>query len=80
MGLDINATDRKKSTPLHWAAFSGAELSVAYITAWGAELNKKDLKGLTPLHLAVKSCDEFASLRSVKLLLIKGAERSIEDS
>ena len=36
LGLDIDATDRKKSTPLHWAAFSGAELSVAYITAWGA--------------------------------------------
>ena len=39
MGLDINIGDRKKSTPLHWAAFAGAELSLSYLLAWGADPN-----------------------------------------
>jgi hypothetical protein len=26
------------STPLHWAAFSGAELTLSYIIAWGGNL------------------------------------------
>ena len=53
--LDINSTDYRLSTPLHWACFSGAELTINYIIAWGGDLNAKDQKGLTPLHLAVKS-------------------------
>jgi len=55
-GISINSPDNKKSTSLHWAAFSGADLTLSYILAWGGDLKAIDQKGLTPLHLAVKSC------------------------
>jgi ankyrin repeat protein len=53
-GLDINKGDSRNSSPLHWASFSGAELSMSYIVSWGGNLEAVDSKGLTPLHLAVK--------------------------
>jgi len=78
-GLDINSTDKRLSTPLHWAAFSGAELTLSYIIAWGGELNTVDTKGLTPLHLACKSHKEIRSTKGIKQLLIKGADRNSMD-
>jgi len=35
--------------------------------------------GITPLHLAVKKCDETKNVRTVRLLLIRGANRNIRD-
>ena len=67
------------STPLHWAAFSGADLTLSYIVAWGGNLNSQDTKGLTPLHLAVKSYKENRSTKAIKQLLIKGADRNALD-
>lgn len=69
----------RDSTPLHWAAFSGAELTLNYIIAWGGNLNSVDGKGLTPLHLAVKSYKENRSTKGIKQLLIKGADRNALD-
>jgi ankyrin repeat protein len=37
--LDVNSGDKKNSTPLHWAAFAGAELALSYLVAWGANVN-----------------------------------------
>ena len=34
---------------------------------------------MAPLHLAVKSSEENKSARSVKILLIKGADRNLKD-
>lgn len=79
LGLDINSRDARNSTPLHWASFSGAELTMSYIVAWGGGLEHKDTKGLTPLHLAVKSYREFHSMKGIKQLLIKGADRDALD-
>ena len=78
-GLKINSKDLRESTPLHWAAFSGAELTLSYIIAWGGNLNEIDSKGLTPLHLAVKSYKENRSTKGIKQLLIKGADRNAMD-
>ena len=65
-GLDINSVDLRKSTPLHWAAFSGAELTLNYIIAWGGDLDSQDSKGLTPLHLAVKAYKDNRSSKGIK--------------
>jgi len=47
--------------------------------AWGANVNAQDSKGLTPLHLAVKSAEDIRTTKSIKQLLIKGADISIQD-
>lgn len=78
-GIKINSRDLRDSTPLHWAAFSGSELTLSYIIAWGGDLNDVDSKGLTPLHLAVKSYKENRSTKGIKQLLIKGADREAVD-
>jgi len=33
LGLNINSKDVKDSTPLHWAAYAGADLALSYIIA-----------------------------------------------
>lgn len=80
MGLDINERDKRDSTPLHWAAFAGAELTMSYIVAWNVDINAVDARGLTALHLAVKSSEDIRSTKGIKLLLIKGADRNIQDN
>ena len=65
-GLNINSQDNCLSTPLHWAGFSGAELTLNYILAWGGDMEKRDSKGLTPLHLSVKSAKDNRSSKSIK--------------
>ncbi len=77
-GLDINAKDKKRSTPLHWAAFAGAELALSYILAYDIDVNAQDTKGYTALHLAVKASEDLRSTRSIRHLLIKGADKTIK--
>lgn len=76
--MNINSRDKRESTPLHWAAFAGSELSLGYIVAWDADINATDAKGLTPLHLAVKSSEDLRSTKAIKHLLIKGADKNIK--
>ena len=40
----------------------------------------KDSKGLTALHLSVKSASDNRSSKSIKQLLIKGADRNARDN
>ncbi|CDW85825.1 dhhc zinc finger domain containing protein [Stylonychia lemnae] len=67
-GLDINSRDRKQSTPLHWAAFSGAELALSYILAWEAE----DNDGKTPLDMCEELRTPAMRIEIKKLLLQNG--------
>ena len=80
IGLDINSQDTRLSTPLHWAAFAGADLALSFIIAKGADVNIQDIKGLTPLHLAVKSSEEIRTTRLIRALLLKGADPSMKDN
>ncbi len=55
------------------------ESSVAYLLAWESDVNAIDANGSTPLHLAIKTAEDLKSSRSVRHLLIKGADRKIKD-
>lgn len=46
--------------------------------AWETEVNAKDSKGLTPLHLAIKASEDLQSTRTIRHLLIKGADKTAE--
>ena len=65
--------DYRKSTTLHWAAFTGADLALKLILTKKVDVDAQDSMGLTPMHLAVKSAEEIESTRCVRGLLYKGA-------
>ncbi len=69
-GADVNALDRERSTPLHYAAMSPRpDLAQALMNA-DAKVNTQSAAGLTPLHNAAL----FASPETVQFLLDAGAE------
>lgn len=74
--MNINDTDNRDSTPLHWACYSRSEFALSYILAMEVNLEAKDQAGYTPLHLAIKSVGQLKSTRPVRALLLKGANRS----
>ena len=49
-GANINAKDRKESTPLHLALIYGWKNIVETLLENGADINAKDIRGQTPLH------------------------------
>mmetsp|Transcript_25656 Transcript_25656/g.19407 ORF Transcript_25656/g.19407 Transcript_25656/m.19407 type:complete len:98 (+) Transcript_25656:618-911(+) len=53
---------------------------MSYILAQEVDVNARDTKGLTPLHLAVKAAEDLRSSRSIRHLLIKGADRNLADN
>jgi ankyrin repeat protein len=59
--------------------YNRAESSVAYLLAWKSDVNSVDSNGLAPLHLAIKAAEDLKSSRSVRHLLIKGADRKLKD-
>lgn len=79
MGLDINTPDRRGSTPLHWACFRQSEIALGYLLAWNPKLDAQDVDGLAPLHLAVRFVDQSENTRAVRLILLRGASKSIEE-
>ncbi len=80
LGLDLNASDKRGSTALHWSCFRQSEIALGYLLAWGPDLNKQDVEGLTPLHLAVRFVDQSENTRSVRLILLRGASKSVKDN
>jgi ankyrin repeat protein len=80
LGVPISARDIKGSTPLHWACFSSSEIALCYLAAWNPDLNAKDYDGQTPLHLAIKSVEAIDSVRPVRFLVIRGADKTIKNN
>src|SRR5215468_9982768 len=72
MGADVNAKNRRGSTPLHWAIHD--EAKVRFLLAKGANVNAKQAQGRTPLYLAAMLGNGVPTLR---LLLSKGAEPNL---
>lgn len=54
-GADINGTDNKGYTALHWTASKGLSDCVKYLLEKGADCNKQDSEGNTALHVAAKN-------------------------
>lgn len=79
-GLDMHSRDNRGSTPLHWAAYSKAEITLVYLLSWVDFLDDQDCDGFTALHLAVKSVESLMSTRPVRSLLIRGASRDVTDN
>lgn len=72
--FDINAQDAKKSTALHWAAFSGSDKVVEYLLAQpNIQVDLVDEEGQTPLHLSAL----YGHVKIVKQLLMAGANRKV---
>jgi len=71
-GTDINVTDDKGFTPLHWAAMCGRMRVVHVLLENGARIDAKAHSGWTPLHGACANLPD--STLAAKLLIQRGAD------
>ena len=71
-GADVNAKNRRRSTPLHWAIHD--EAKVRLLLSKGAEVNSKQAQGRTPLFLAAMLGDGVPTMR---LLFARGADPNL---
>jgi mono/diheme cytochrome c family protein len=71
-GADVNAKNRRSSTPLHWAIHD--EAKVRLLLSKGANVNAKQAQGRTPLYLAAMLGKGGPTIR---LLLISGADPNL---
>src|SRR6266511_2256851 len=71
-GADVNAKNRRGSTPLHWAMHD--EAKVRLLLSRGAAINAKQVEGRTPLYLAASLGNGRSILR---LVLERGGDPSI---
>ena len=71
-GADVNAANRRRSMPLHWALHD--EAKVRLLLSRGAAVNAKQAEGRTPLYIAA-SMGHAGSL--VRVLLDGGADPSL---
>jgi len=54
-------------------------MALNYLLSLKPNLEAKDIRGLTPLHISVSSVEKIGSTRSVKTLLLRGANRETKD-
>ena len=71
-GADVNAKNRRSSTPLHWAIHD--EAKVRLLLSKGANVNAKQAQGRTPLYLAAMLGNGVPNMR---LLFTSGADPNL---
>src|SRR4030095_2508365 len=71
-GADVNAKNRRSSTPLHWAIHD--EAKVRLLLSKGANVNAKQAQGRTPLYLAAMLGKSGPTMR---LLFTRGADPNL---
>ena len=64
--MDINSVDHNEENAVHWAAYSGSELTVSYILAWGGNIDAESKDGETPLFKSITQYNTSKSTRGVK--------------
>ena len=93
-GADVNASNNRRYTPLHWAAFKGFHEIVRVLLLHNADIHAKSATGEVSLHCAAcpfndyadKDMDEFVPddrvdlLGTMQLLLDHGADVNARDN
>jgi len=69
-GADVNARNKRNSTPLHLASFKGYADSMQLLIRHGADVNARDEDNSMPLHLASTK----GKVDSMQLLIQYGAD------
>jgi ankyrin repeat protein len=72
LGVDVNAGDRRRWTPLHFAARAKSPAVVKMLIEAGADVNAKDDEGITPLHQGLLTYP--VNLEMTEMLLSAGAK------
>ena len=72
IGVDVNARDRRRWTPLHFAARTKNPAVVKLLLEAGADVNATDDEGITPLHQGLLT--HPVNLEMTEMLLAAGAK------
>ena len=76
LNLNLESSDSRGLTPLHWASYMGAYHAALVLCSCRVSRNAQDHEGHSPLHLAVSGNNS----RVVKLLVIKGSIKEAKDA
>ena len=74
-GADVNAVNKGKDTPLHWAASKRDNERIWLLAEHGADLDIQDGKGRTALHLATSK----GRVEVAEALIVLGASTGIKN-
>jgi ankyrin repeat protein len=79
-GVPVDLSEqRARYTPLHFAVDNGAlEAAIALLDA-GADIEARADRDITPLHLAVSRWRQSPDGAMIKLLLLRGADKTAGD-
>lgn len=72
-GCNINATDKKGNTPLHYSVLAKDRLGTEYLINKGALISVQNTDGLNPAHLAARENFDYGC----ELMVIRDKSRSL---